>query len=98
MRVGVFRDTSTGAFTWHDGSDITSPIPTAFWRGATVPTSNQYGVVQAGFLDMPADNEKLGYLCELNDPCKYIAFVRVAVPFDAALTLLMSKFSSICKL
>ena len=44
---------------------------------------------------MPADNEKLGYLCELNDPCKYIAFVRVAVPFDAALTLLTSKFSSV---
>ena len=80
MRVGVFRDASTGAFTWHDGSDITSPIPTAFWRYATVPTSNQYATVEQGFIDMPASDEKCGYLCELNDPCKYLASVRIAVP------------------
>ena len=85
MRVGVFRDTSTGAFTWHDGSDITSTIPTAFWRYRTVPTSNQFGTVERGLIDMPSSYSKLGYLCELNDPCKYLASV-----FTAAAELLTS--------
>ena len=80
MRVGVFRDLLTGAFTWHDGSDITSPIPTAFWRYRTVPTSNQFGTVEEGFLDMPADDVKRSYLCELKDPSKYFASVRTEIP------------------
>ena len=69
MRVGVIRD-GGGALNWHDGTAVGTDVPTAFWRGATAPTSQEFSAVVGGFLAMTAAADQYGYLCELNDPCE----------------------------
>ena len=72
MWVGVMRDTSSGTFSWHDGTSVI--VPNAFWTGTTPATSYDHAVVADGFLDGRPVTEEHGYVCELNDPCTY-AFV-----------------------